>query len=128
MGFGRKGRCFHRSEVERRRSERTTVSLAGSLQTPATSRSVVLKDISSTGAQVSGSDFPKVGEFVRIYVEGASAFATVLWAHGEDCGLRFDGMLSQEELEIFSKAHREAAELDLQNWALNMKNDRAAGS
>lgn len=114
--FGRKASAQRLTEYERRRAGRTNVSLAGSLDTPATSRSVILVDVSPKGAQVRGHDLPKVGNFVKLDVERSMVFGTVIWCKGEDCGLQFDELLTKEEVKLFERAHKEARGLDMESW------------
>ena len=115
--FGRKVSAQRLTEYERRRIGRTTVSLPGSLDTPATSRSVVLADVSPTGANVRGQDLPKVGNFVKLEVEDSTVFGTVIWLKGENCGLQFDEFLTKEEVLLFKQAHLEARNLEMESWS-----------
>lgn len=114
--FGRKKSTQRLSEYERRRAGRTNVSLPGSLDTPAASRSVVLVDVSPTGAQVRGQDLPKTGNFVKLEVERSTVFGTVIWCKGGDCGLQFDELLTRDEVALFNQAHKEARDLEMESW------------
>jgi hypothetical protein len=115
--FGRKMGAQRLTEYERRRAGRTNVSLPGSLDTPATRRSVVLVDVSPTGANVRGQDLPSVGNFVKLDVETSTVFGTVIWCKGGNCGLQFDELLTRDEVKMFDRAHKEARDLELESWS-----------
>ncbi len=123
--FGRKASVQRLSEYERRRVGRTNVSVPGSLDTPATRRSVVLADVSPTGASVRGHDLPKVGNFVKLDIESSTVFGTVIWQKGENCGLQFDEFLTKDEVKLFDQAHKEARDLDMESWPDQSQSDVA---
>ncbi len=111
--FGRRQPSGRKIEGERRTKERDSVSLPGALDTTATRRDVVLIDVSASGARVRGEDLPIIGYYVRLQVEGAALFGTVMWRRSEECGLRFDEKLSEASLQDLKHAHRQARELEL---------------
>jgi len=115
--FGRKATAQRLTEYERRRAGRTNVSVSGSLDTPATSRSVVLVDVSPTGANVRGTDLPKVGNFVKLDVATSTVFGTVIWCKNGNCGLQFDELLTKDEVALFNQAHKEARDLEMESWS-----------
>ena len=82
----------------RRTAPRTSVPAAVSLITLSGTRSVVLIDVSSTGARVRGPDLPPVGEYLEIKIDSVRGFGFVAWACGNECGVAFDEPLDREEL------------------------------
>jgi hypothetical protein len=82
----------------RRSAPRTSVPAAVTLSTLSQTQSVVLIDVSSTGARVRGGDLPPTGEYLEIKIDTVRAFGFVAWIRGNECGLSFDEPLEREEL------------------------------
>lgn len=102
---------------------RSKVSLPGNLVTPAKSQSVVLVDVSATGAKISGSNLPAVGDFVRLSIGNSVAFGAVAWREGEECGLAFDHRLTDAEVSEFRQVAAEAQRLGLSPDMVRAKAD-----
>lgn len=86
------------STDNRRRSSREAVMLAGSAFGIARSRSVIISDLSSGGAQLEGRDLPTVGEDLVIVAGPLDTMATTIWRTAEKSGVRFDAELSDQTL------------------------------
>lgn len=114
-GFGRRNPTVRQAQGEKRLFDRDKVSLPGALETPAAASSITLIDVSLSGAQGRGTDLPKVGEFVRLKVESAVIFGTVVWRKAEELGLQFDERLSTELMDSLRHAQRQASEIEV--WA-----------
>ena len=112
-GFGRRVPSGRKIDGERRKKERDSVTLSGSLATSASSRSVVFVDVSPSGAKVRGENLPVIGHFVRLQIESEAIFGTVVWRQTEECGIRFDETLSESSLQKLDQAQREANEFEL---------------
>lgn len=82
----------------RRRSPRAPVVLAGSAWAISGSRSVLIADISATGARLQGRDLPPAKSEVLVTAGQAEVFARVSWQTDDECGLEFDHPLSPELL------------------------------
>ena len=67
--------------------------LAGSAMAVTRSRSVVLSDISFTGARMDGRDLPPAGDDVLMVVGSVDTMATVMWRYADHCGVRFEAPL-----------------------------------
>ena len=73
----------------RRREEREAVALAGSALALGCSRSIIISDLSPSGAQIDARDLPPPGEDVLMVAGSQDAFARVMWRTDEKCGIRF---------------------------------------
>lgn len=74
----------------RRRSSREDVSLAGSALGFGRSRSIIVSDLSSEGAQLDARDLPPVGEDLFVVVGPFDTMARVVWRTAEKCGVEFE--------------------------------------
>ena len=75
----------------RRRIERTELSLLGRMQTLHGTRTVQLHDVSSWGAMVRGAPpTASKGSEAILKCHELDVFATIQWISGETCGIRFD--------------------------------------
>lgn len=101
----------------RRRNERETVVLAASAIAPGSSRSVVVTDVSPTGAKLQGRELPKTGAEVLVSVGEAELFATVAWTSFDECGITFEEALGSEAIDHLKREGR---------WAKVMGVDAAA--
>lgn len=84
------------STDNRRNASRETVMLAGSAFGIARSRSIIISDLSSSGAQLDGRDLPTEGEDLVVVAGPLDTMATVIWRTAEKCGVRFDDTLSDK--------------------------------
>lgn len=81
----------------RRGAPRADVSLPASMFSLEHSRVVIIENISSSGARLTGSDLPQVEEDVWIRVGPIDAFGSVVWRSAVGCGITFDRPLGELE-------------------------------
>jgi hypothetical protein len=87
-----------RTPSDRRSAARRSIFVAGSAVTIQGSKSVIVENLSMTGAKVRGRDLPSAGKQVLIWVEGLDVLGSVAWASHDECGVRFDASLGAETL------------------------------
>lgn len=83
---------------DRRAAARRAIFVAGSAVTIHGSRSVVVENLSASGARVRGRNLPKKGKQILIWMEGLDVLGSVAWARSDECGVRFDVSLDTEAL------------------------------
>lgn len=98
----------------RRHSPRETVALAGSALSLTRSRSVVVQDISVSGAALIGRDLPPAGDDVLMVVGSHDTMARVVWRANDKCGIHFDEAIDSE---LLSKIKQQASWESICNWA-----------
>jgi hypothetical protein len=76
------------------RAQRVSVSMPASMMTLSAYRFPELADISQTGAKVRGSPLPPEGTTALLRVGLLEVLCRVVWVRGEDCGLRFEEVVS----------------------------------
>ena len=81
----------------RRSSERSAAPLVAVITTLSRSHSAVVVNVSTTGARLSGSDLPRMGEELVVNIDDVQAFGTVVWSDHGEAGIEFDTPLSPEE-------------------------------
>ena len=101
------------STDNRRGSSREAVMLAGSAFGIARSRSVIISDLSSSGAQLDGRDLPTVGEDLVIVAGPFDTMAIVIWRTSEKSGIRFDTDVSEE---MIARMKAEAKWSSIAGW------------
>ena len=87
----------------RRKAERETVTLAGSALALGCSRSIMISDLSSDGAQIDGRDLPPPGEDMLMVAGSQDAFARIVWRTDDKCGIRFDETLGPDNLALMKE-------------------------
>ena len=102
MPFGKRvdGPCGRRNLV------RETVVLAASAQGMRGSRSVVVADVSKTGAKLQGRALTSLDPDVLISVGDVDLFARVAWAHCDECGVIFEEPLSSGMIDHIKREGR----------------------
>ena len=93
VSFGKK-----QAPTSRRRCEREEVMLAGSAMAITRSRSIVVGDLSATGAGLNGRDLPGPGDDLLMIVGSQDRMARVAWRAGDRCGVRFDQPLIADQM------------------------------
>ena len=88
----------------RRSAARATMPLAAIITTLQRSRCVELVDLSCTGAKLRGLGLPKKGQDLEIKIETVRAFATLIWATGDQCGVCFGDPLMPFEVDRLRSA------------------------
>ena len=89
---------FFRVPSDRRAAGRRLLFVAGSAVTIHGSKSVVIENLSASGAKVRGRDLPSRGKQVLIWMEGLDVLGSVAWARSGECGVRFDVPLEAEAM------------------------------
>jgi hypothetical protein len=74
----------------RRGVQRQEVTLLGSAMTLGGANSVIVEDLSSTGARVIGRCLPAVGEEILIRTDRVHLFGRVAWARNDYRGILFE--------------------------------------
>lgn len=87
----------------RRREPREAVALAGSALALGCSRSIIISDLSPSGAQIDARDLPPPGEDVLMVAGSQDAFARIVWRTDEKCGIRFDEAMAAEHIALMKK-------------------------
>jgi hypothetical protein len=59
-------------------------------------QSVLIDEVSSSGAKLRGRNLPECGRDMLIRVGEAEVFATVAWSTDEQCGISFEPPLDQQ--------------------------------
>ena len=87
----------------RRAAAREGVTLAASALALGCSRSVIVSDLSSTGARFEAKELPDTGEELLMIAGTQEAFARVVWRTEKRCGVHFDDTLGEEDLVKIKK-------------------------
>jgi hypothetical protein len=90
----------------RRAAVRQNVSMAASMFSLEHSRVVIVEDISTSGAKLTGEELPKLGEDVWIKAGPVDAFGTVVWVDDFVCGVTFEQPLNRTEEEFITSEAR----------------------
>ena len=102
-----------RSQDCRRREAREEVALAGSALALGCSRSIIISDLSASGAQIDARDLPPPGEDLLMVAGSQDAFARVVWRTDEKCGIRFDEAMAAENIALMKQ---EASWTEVAGW------------
>ena len=89
------GKC---SGGGRRGAQRSPALLPALLMTVARSQSVVLVNVSGTGARLRGPNLPAAGDDLLLKIDAVEVFGTVQWATSDLCGLAFDRPLPEAQV------------------------------
>jgi hypothetical protein len=87
----------------RRAAAREGVALASSALALGCSRSVIVSDLSATGARFEAKDLPDSGEELLMVAGTQEAFARVVWRTEKRCGVHFDDRLGEDLLALIKK-------------------------
>lgn len=98
----------------RRQFTREQVMLAGSALAVTRSRSIVVQDISESGAALAGRDLPPAGDDVLMVVGPFDAMARVIWQTADQCGIRFDEPI---EPDLLAQMKRQASWESVCGWS-----------
>ena len=83
---------------QNRRSRRSNVLLAASIETSGASLPVKLRNLSTEGALVEGDDLPVEGSEVVFKRNELSVNSRVAWVHGKHAGVAFRRPIAQEDV------------------------------
>jgi len=87
----------------RRHAARAPVVLRGAMMTQCRAQSVILLDVSQTGARLKSADLPPTGQDVLVRIGPLEAFATVVWREPAECGVHFDVPIGVDEVELLRR-------------------------
>jgi hypothetical protein len=82
----------------RRTGSRESIVVEGIVSTLATSRTVILDDISGKGARFRSAQSPELGKDVLVRIGHISALAKVVWRNDRGCGVQFDQQVGEHDL------------------------------
>ena len=88
--------------------------LAGSALAVTRSRSIVVQDLSESGAALAGRDLPAAGDDVLMVVGPFDAMARVVWQTADQCGICFDEPI---EPDLLAQMKRQATWESICGWA-----------
>ena len=83
---------------QNRRSHRSNVLLAASIEASGASLPVKLRNLSTEGALVEGDDLPVEGSEVLFRRNELSVTSRVAWVHGKHAGVAFRRPIAQEDV------------------------------
>ena len=83
---------------QNRRSRRSNVLLAASIEASGASLAVKLRNLSAEGALIEGDDLPVEGSEVLFRRNDLSVKSCVAWVHGKHAGVAFRRSIAQEDV------------------------------
>ena len=99
VGFGRR----KDGPGGRRSAGRKPAFKAAAILTLGRSQIGYLLDVSATGARLDGGGDLSIGQDILLRVGAVETLAQVVWSGPDQCGIRFDVPLSDEELEPLTR-------------------------
>lgn len=100
------------SNTQNRRSRRSHVLMAASIEAGGVAVPVKLRNLSTEGALVEGDRLPSVGSEVLFRKNDLSLSGHVAWITGKRAGIAFESMLDPEEVMRHVPVPRPQAKLD----------------
>jgi hypothetical protein len=92
--FGKSNDLWH----GRRAAARQRVMIVGSAVTLDGTKSILVENVSRSGAKLRGRHLPAIGKQVLVWMEGADALGRVAWTGFDQCGVAFDPPLEERAL------------------------------
>lgn len=86
------------NRIGRRGMARLRLAMPATLLLLAGTYRATLRDLSRSGARIALDQPLKIGSEAVLQAPGFEAFGTVIWQGGGHAGLRFDRMVSEEEM------------------------------
>jgi len=86
------------SPCQNRRSRRSQVLLAATLEVAGVGRAIKLRNLSAEGALVEGGDLPAESSQVRFIRNELSVPGRIVWVKGSFAGIAFDEMLQPDQV------------------------------
>ena len=86
------------SVTQNRRSGRSPVLLSAKIDVLGAESAVLLRNLSSEGALIEGSELPPEGASTTFRRNDLTIRGTIVWVEGRFAGLAFDRQLDREEL------------------------------
>jgi hypothetical protein len=100
------------SNSQNRRSRRSHVLMAASIEADGASVPVKLRNLSTEGALVEGDQLPSVGSVILFRKKELSLAGHIAWVTGRRAGVAFDTPLDQESVLRHVPSPRTMAKLD----------------
>lgn len=100
------------SITQNRRSRRSNVLLAASIEVAGAVLPVKLRNLSSEGALIEGEGLPAEGAEVLFHRAELSVVSRIAWVHGKQAGIAFKASLPREDVlrHIPEPKHRAATQ------------------
>lgn len=86
------------SVTQNRKSGRSPVLLSAKIEVLGSQVSIVLRNLSSQGALIEGSELPPEGTSTTFMRNDLKVKGTIVWVEGRYAGIAFDRELEREEL------------------------------
>src|SRR5690349_2452044 len=86
------------SMIANRRSRRSPVLLAASIETDGASIAVKLRNLSEEGALIEADDLPKEGSSTCFMRKDLRVNGRLVWVHGRYAGIAFDRPLNPDQV------------------------------
>lgn len=97
--------------IKKRRSRRSPVLLAASVEVPGGQVAVKLRNLSEEGALIEGETLPAEGSITVFERKELRAGGRVVWVHGRYAGIAFDEPLNPEQVLRHVPAPKAKAQL-----------------
>ena len=107
------------SMSQNRRSRRSNVLMAASLETPTGSANVTLRNLSAEGALVEGDDIPEAGQQLVFRKNDLAVNGRVAWISERRAGIAFDAKLKTETVLRHIPEPKHRAELNFKRPRLS---------
>ena len=85
------------------------------MMTPAGARKAALLNVSKDGAMLCGAELPPEGSSIWIKVATVELLVTVTWVRDQFCGVTFDGVLNDKQLDALRRESRAAVSVGQQS-------------
>ena len=108
----------HSRLTQNRKSQRSNLLMAATLEAGGPSIAVKLRNLSSDGALVEGAGLPDVGAPVVFRKNDLTMFGRVVWHDGTKAGIAFDGELSPDMVLRHVPSPKPQAKLDFRRPGL----------
>ena len=106
--FGLRGRP---AALERRREKRDPLGVAVSLFSVTQSRVVLMLDVSTGGARISGQSLPETGKDILLKIAETELFGRVIRSDGGEAAIKFEQPIGDAVLEELRQAVSEQTQM-----------------
>ena len=114
-------------QTGKRFAQRARTGLQARLETLDSRRTVLLENISATGARIRLAEPPRPGSDVVIQCGKVDVMARVIWASRDACGIHFDQAASHDDILELKATSDRVAESGLTHAELIAAEDWRAG-
>jgi hypothetical protein len=112
------------SNCQNRRSRRSHVMLAASIEQAGSARSVTLRNLSADGALIQSDDLPQTGSQVVFRRAELTVRGRVVWVEGRFAGVAFEEKLEPEQ--VLRHVPQGRPKVQLKPWRPGLTNDISA--